>query len=142
MLITNLSEQLRRDEGEVLHAYQDRLGYWTIGVGRLIDPRKGGRISHEESELLLANDVARVEQEINAALPWSINLDPVRRAVLLNMAFNLGVIGLLGFHMTLDKIKAGDYEGAAKQMLQSLWAKQVGVRATRLSEQMKTAQFQ
>ena len=40
--LTKTVEQLRRNEGEVLHAYQDHLGFWTIGVGRLIDKRKGG----------------------------------------------------------------------------------------------------
>jgi lysozyme len=48
-MVANIAEQLRRDEGEVLHAYQDKYGYWTIGVGRLIDARKGGGISVEES---------------------------------------------------------------------------------------------
>jgi GH24 family phage-related lysozyme (muramidase) len=33
----NIYKQLKRDEGEVLHAYKDSLGYWTIGIGILID---------------------------------------------------------------------------------------------------------
>ena len=32
-----LKARLRLEEGEVLHAYQDSLGWWTIGVGHLID---------------------------------------------------------------------------------------------------------
>ncbi len=49
-LAQSITQQLRRDEGEVLHAYQDSLGYWTIGIGVLIDKRKGGGITKAESE--------------------------------------------------------------------------------------------
>ena len=44
----NLIAQLRREEGSIPHAYQDHLGFWTIGVGRLIDERKGGGLSPED----------------------------------------------------------------------------------------------
>ena len=45
----NLIRSLRGEEGEVLTEYKDHLGYSTIGVGRLIDKRKGGGITKEES---------------------------------------------------------------------------------------------
>ena len=53
------------EEGLVLHAYEDHLGYLTIGYGRLIDKRRGGGISKAEAEYLLLNDCRRVEQEIS-----------------------------------------------------------------------------
>lgn len=141
--VTNISEQLRRDEGEVLHAYQDKYGYWTIGVGRLIDKTKGGSISRSESEMLLANDIASRELAITKALPWSLNIDPVRRAVLTNMAFNMGVEGLLEFRNTLAVLRDGNYFGAAKMMLESKWARvDVPERARRLAEQMKSGEWQ
>lgn len=59
-----LTKQLRRDEGEVLSAYQDHLGYWTIGVGRLIDKRKGGGLTSEESDYLLGNDIDKRDKEL------------------------------------------------------------------------------
>ncbi len=85
-----LTEELRRDEGEVLHAYTDSEGYVTIGVGRLIDKRRGGGISAEESAYLLGNDISRTETDLDARMPWWRDLDPVRQRVILNMAFNLG----------------------------------------------------
>lgn len=58
------------------------------------------------------------------------------------MAFNLGIRGLLTFKMTLSLIEYGDYDNAATEMLNSVWAYQVGQRAIELSKQMATGEFQ
>lgn len=137
-----ITKQLRRDEGVVEHAYQDHLGWWTIGVGRLIDKRKGGRLTDDEINYLLANDIAEKERELEASVSFYKRLDEARKGVLLNMAFNLGVQGLLGFRNTLKLIETGKYEEASKEMLKSKWARQVGDRAVRLSKQMLTGEWQ
>lgn len=137
-----LRRQLRGDEGEVLHAYPDSLGYLTIGVGRLIDKRKGGGISPEESAFLLDNDLMEIVKDVTTHLPWAaLQLSEARLAVLCNMCFQLGIENLLGFHNTLDAIKAGDYDHAADMMLESKWATQTPNRAKRLSEQMRTGEW-
>lgn len=136
--MSELIAELRRDEGVVPYAYKDSLGYWTIGVGRLIDRRKGGRLSDDEIDYLLANDIRRVDAELDARLPWWRGLDPVRQRVLQNMAFNLGTAGLLGFKNTLAAVKAKRWSDAAAGMLASKWARQVGERAERLAHMMKT----
>jgi lysozyme len=138
----NSYDQLRRDEGEVLHAYQDSLGYWTIGIGILIDKRKGGGLRPEESVFVFENRLRLVNEELDKRIPWIGKLDPVRRGVLINMAFQMGVGGLLGFENTLAMIEKGDYQGASKGMLNSLWAKQTRARAQRLSNQMRTGEWQ
>ncbi len=130
--------ELRRDEGVVPSAYQDSLGWWTIGVGRLIDKRKGGKLSDDEIDYLLNNDIAKFSKLLDINIPWWRTLDDVRQRVLLNMAFNLGVAGLMGFKNTLAYVKSGDYTKAASNMLLSKWATQVKGRATRLSEMMRT----
>lgn len=130
-------DQLTRHEGFVPNAYQDSLGYWTIGIGRLIDKRKGGGISKLEAQYLLRNDVDKAAKQLDDRLPWWRTLTPNRQAVLLNMTFNLGIGGLLGFKNTLEMVRTGNYEGAAKGMLASKWAKQVKGRATELAEQMR-----
>lgn len=137
-----ITKQLRRDEGVVEHAYQDHLGWWTIGVGRLIDKRKGGRLTDDEIDYLLANDIAEKERELETRVSFYKRLDEARKGVLLNMAFNLGVQGLLGFRNTLKLIETGKYEEASKEMLKSKWARQVGDRAVRLSKQMLTGEWQ
>lgn len=136
-----LTKQLRRDEGEELSAYQDHLGYWTIGVGRLIDKRKGGGITSEEAAYLLSNDIDRKQAELVKRLPWAATLDEARFGVLCNMAFQMGVDGLLGFKNTLAMVRDGKYTEAAEGMLNSLWAKQTPARAKRLSEQMRTGEW-
>lgn len=140
--VTNLEEQLRLDEGEKLTAYQDHLGFWTIGIGRLIDARKGGGITKEESSYLLNNDIRRKTVEVKAAIPWFGKLDEVRQGVLLNMAFQMGTEGLLKFKNTLRMVESGQYDAAASGMLESLWARQTPERAKRLSEQMRTGVWQ
>lgn len=132
-----IRKMLWQDEGEVLHAYQDSLGYWTIGIGRMVDKRKGGGITHVEAMILLENDINRTIAELNLKLPWWSTLSPERQDVIINMAFNLGVDGLLKFKNTLELIAQGLYQQAGDSMLQSKWASQVGDRAKRLSKIMK-----
>lgn len=138
----NLVEQLRRDEGEVLHEYKDHLGYSTIGVGILIDRRKGGGITREESAYLLNNRIATKTAELVKALPWVAQLDDARRGALLNMAFQMGVDGLLGFKNTLAYIERRQYALAAVNMLRSKWAEQTPERAQRIALQIETGVWQ
>ncbi|QKN87896.1 lysozyme [Acinetobacter phage vB_AbaP_Alexa] len=138
----NIIRSLRGEEGEVLHEYKDHLGYSTIGIGRLIDKRKGGGITSDEAAYLLGNDVDKVIDQLNKRLPWWSKLDEARRGVLVNMAFQMGIDGLLGFKNTLAMIQAGNYESAARGMLQSKWAQQTPSRAKRMAEQMRSGQWQ
>jgi lysozyme len=138
----NIYKQLKRDEGEVLHAYKDSLGYWTIGIGILIDKEKGGGLRPEESEFIFNNRLKIIERELSARIRFFSKLGHVRQGVLLNMAFQMGVNGLLGFKNTLRTIEHGDYKKAAIEMLQSKWATQTPARAKRLSEQMSTGTWQ
>jgi lysozyme len=129
-----LVAELTRDEGLRLRAYKCPAGKTTIGIGRNLDDLG---ITRAEAEALCRNDIARVEAELDARLPWWRGLDEVRQRVIANMAFNLGTAGLLGFKNTLRKVEAGDYLGAAQGMLSSKWAAQVGPRALRLATMMR-----
>lgn len=139
--LTKATEQIKSDEGCVLYAYDDHLGYSTIGYGRLIDRRKGGGISKKEAEFLLENDIDNKLSELRNKYEHFDNLDDARKAVLLNMSFQLGVAGLLKFKNTLAYIEAGDYENAAANMLKSKWAQQTPNRANRMAEQMRTGEW-
>jgi lysozyme len=141
--MSELERQLRGDEGEKRQAYQDHLGFWTIGVGRLIDARKAGSgLRPDEISYLLNNDIADRKAALAAKLPWMQRLDEARQGVLLNMSFQLGVEGLLGFVNTLKFIEAGDYGRAADNMMLSKWATQTPARAKRLATQMRTGVWQ
>jgi lysozyme len=137
----DLKQQLIREEGAESCAYQDSLGYWTIGVGRLIDSRKGGGLSNEEIDMLLDNDIKRNYEAVLKALPWIKKLSDQRQAVLIEMAFQMGVSGLLQFKRTLGSIEDGQYGEAAVEMLDSLWAQQTPERAKRLAKQMLTGEW-
>ena len=132
-----LKEQLMRDEGTRLKPYTDSTGHLTIGFGRNLS-QVG--ISLAEAELLLDHDIQRTTADVLAALPWTMGLDDARRDALINMAFNLGIGGLLGFHKMLVACQAGDWATAALEALNSEWAHQVGPRAYRLSRQIETGQ--
>lgn len=140
-MINELTRLLRGDEGEVLHVYFDHLGFATLGVGRLVDKRKGGGITKEESAMLLSNDIVKVSGQLDRRIPWWSTLSDARKGVLAAMAFQMGVEGLLGFKNTLAMVEAGNYDGAAKGMLNSLWARQTPERAKRMSEQMRTGEW-
>ena len=127
--------QLRLHEGERLKPYRCTAGKLTIGVGRNLDDRG---ITSDESAYLLNNDIDSNWKELLNHIPWVEMLDEIRQRVMLDMAFNMGISGLLTFHRTLGHIKAGNYALASSSMLESLWARQVGQRAKRLATMMKT----
>ncbi|MEI7893654.1 MAG: glycoside hydrolase family protein [Myxococcales bacterium] len=133
----HLAADIERDEGRRRNAYRDTVGIWTVGVGHARVPA-GTVWTDDEIDRVLASDIADVIASLDKRLPWWRTLDDARQDVLVNMAFNLGVAGLLGFKNSLADIQAGQFESAAKRMLQSRWSKQVGARATRLAAQMRT----
>jgi lysozyme len=139
--IDDIRSQLIRDEDCILHAYPDHLGFLTIGVGRLIDKRKGGGISRTEAEYLLDNDIAKRTSAIAQALPWTAALDEARRGVLVNMAFQMGVNGLLGFKNTLAAFERKDWPAVAAGMRDSDWHEQTPNRADRLIEQVLSGEW-
>ena len=129
--------QLTAHEGLRLKPYRDSVGKLTIGVGRNLDDTG---LREGEAMFLCFCDVALVERALDARLPWWRGLDPARRAVLIDMGFNLGVPGLLAFTDTLAAVKAGRFGDASQSMLRSRWAGQVGRRAATLSRMMRTGE--
>ena len=140
--VKDIESQLREDEGEVLHEYKDHLGFSSIGIGILIDKRKGGGLLPEESSFIFQNRMRILKDRIRQALPWFDELDEVRQGVLLNMAYQMGVDGLLKFKTTLSHVKARQWTAASVGMLDSLWAKQTPERAERLATQMRLGFWQ
>ena len=138
-----LRAELERDEGLRLTAYQDGGGVWTIGYGHTgPEVHAGLTWTQAKAEQQLAADIARVEMALNARAPWWTKLNDARQAVLVDMAFNLGMSGLLSFHHTIAATEAGAYAAAAADMLATEpWRSQVGARAERLALQIRTGAF-
>lgn len=136
-----ITELIEKHEGFVSHAYQDSLGYWTIGIGRLVDEKKGGGISREEARYLLNNDIKEVERGLDEKIPWWRHLSQVRRMALIDMGINLGVSGLMGFKNMLSYLEKGLYDKAAKEALNSRWAEQVGQRSKDIEYMIRNDEF-
>lgn len=160
-------EHLRAEEGVRAKAYQDHLGYWTIGVGRLIDPRKGGRITPEEDAILLASDPSRkgkpwtqyvltdaeidmlllndVARFVSAMADWpswqAVGGNVARKVALLSMCFQMGASGLRGFKNSLRMVEQGRFSEAAANFMLSKWAKQTPARAKRVTDMIRTGRL-
>jgi lysozyme len=130
--------QLVRDEGLRLKPYSDTEGKLTIGIGRNLTDVG---ISVDEAHALLSNDVLRVQKALEA-FTWYTLLDDVRKAALVNMAFNIGVERMFEFTHMLTALRLGNWGDAADEMLDSKWASQVGDRAKRLAQQIRTGEWQ
>jgi len=148
-MVTNIYDQLRRDENTILHVYPDSHGIDTIGTGHnLIANPLPFDVSHgitqAQSDQILYADVARITARLLVDIPWLTMLqknDVPRFGVFQNMSFNLGVGGVLEFHHDLADTQAGNYAQAAIDMAASTWYIQVGARARRLCQQMRTGQW-
>jgi lysozyme len=129
--IQDLIGDLNHDEGRRLMPYVDTVGKTSIGVGRNLTDVG---ISDAECDTLLQNDIEKTLAWLDANLPWWRHLDAVRQR-----AFNQRA-RLLGFTNTLAAIESADWQNAHDEMLDSLWAKQVGERATRLANMILTGE--
>lgn len=138
----NIIEQLRRDEGWRNEAYQDSLGYWTIGCGFLIDARKGGHLDDEEIAWILQHRIDKTAKRLSRELSWFSGISDVRKAAFLNMAYQLGVSGLLKFRHTLEYASQGRWDDCAREALDSAWSHQTPRRAQRVAKQITTGEWQ
>lgn len=129
-----LAEELLQEEGLRLKPYRCTAGALTVGIGRNLDARG---ISEAEARYMLANDIESTYHGLLQALPWMETLSDARQRVLCNMAFQMGISGLLQFRNTLETIKQGQYNRAALMMMDSRWAKQTPARAARMARLMR-----
>lgn len=130
--IDTIVDDLMNHEGFCAEPYQDTNGVWTVGYGWNLECTP---MTQEAAEFVLR------EQAIEAIADaeryrWFHDLSHNRKRVVINMIFNLGRTGFRRFKKTIAFIDRSDYEAAAAEMLDSLWARQVGHRATFLSELM------
>jgi len=132
-MLAQLIDDLKLDEGWRASVYQDSEGYWTVGYGFMVDARRGGELPREVGEYWLKHAVEARWKALVARLPW-VEDQPVEVQLALgNLAYQLGVEGLCGFKRMLAALEAGDRETAAKEALDSKWAKQTPARAQRVS---------
>jgi lysozyme len=137
--------ELKADEGCRLQVYDDFnstpltkgmtcVGHPSIGIGRCLDMRG---ITETEALTLLNNDIDAFVESLTRNLPLYFGLDEVRQRVLINMGFQMGTAGLLGFHDMLEHMEAWEYDLAADSMADSQWARSEPARSGRLIAMMR-----
>jgi len=129
----DIKEQLIKHEGLMLKPYTDSVGKLTIGVGRNLDDIG---ITKNEAIILLENDIKLVVSQCEN-FQWFNALSNIRKKVIIDMVFNLGITRFKGFKNTINHIDNGDYDLAATEMLDSKWSTQVGSRSITLSNMMR-----
>ncbi len=135
--MSKIVDQIKRDEGLRLKPYHCTEGKLTIGYGRNLEDVG---ISESEAEAMLAADIKNVEDALHQRLPIYTKLSEARVRALTNMGFQLGVGGLLKFKNMIAALERGDWEEAARQALDSRWARQTPERAARVAEQLRTGE--
>jgi lysozyme len=132
-VLPKLLADLRDDEGWRDSPYRDTEGFLTIGYGFLIDERKAVKMPRAVGNLWLELVAQEKWADLLGRLPWlSTQPENVQRA-LANMAYQMGVEGVLGFRTMLAALQAGDRARAADAALDSKWADQTPVRAKRVA---------
>ena len=155
--MTSLRDQLILHESLKLKPYRCTAGKLTWGVGynitarglkplnkilglNITDPSQLAKLPREAALAVLDWDIADTTEKLMLRLPWMESLDAVRQKVLIDMAFNLGVPGLMKFKNTLRAVREARYSDAAAGMTASLWFKQTKSRALRLRRMMLTGE--
>jgi lysozyme len=134
MNIVRLHETLRRDEGFRSRPYRDSVGKLTIAYGWNIDDVP---ISEAAAQFILGEQVNDVLFDLDRALPFWRRMPEDAQQALANMAFQLGLPRLLRFVKMIDALEAGDFDRAADECLDSLYAKQTPARASRVAALMR-----
>lgn len=148
-MITNLEDQLRRDEDDRQFPYDDAngktfvkgmalQGNLTIAIG--INLNNG--LFPEEREFLLANRIKRATGDLATNFPWALALDDARKGAMLNLIFNMGSAGLAKFVHFLAAMKSGDWPSAKAQLLDSAADHEEPARIGRLALQIETGIWQ
>lgn len=138
---------LKFEEGYRSTPYIGTEGYLHIGYGRKLSNRKGlnpedytTKTNPKSEEILLSHRVDSMLHVLKTTGHRGIflELSDERQAILLSMMYQMGFSGLYEFTNMWKAIYLGDYEDAAKAMLNSKWAKQTPARANRHAETMRT----
>jgi len=133
-----LFEMIKDQEGFVGVPYQDSYGNLTVGYGWNIRSRP---LSQDQAAYICASQLRDTDAELAKTIPYYAKLDDVRKSVIVDMAFQMGVKGVLLFVNMWQSIKMTDWNTAASDMLNSQWGREFKSRANVLAKMMKTGEW-
>ena len=111
---------------------------WTVGIGYTKGVTVDSTMEQKQAEKITEGHVAELDGALHKAIPWYAEASFVTKTVLINMAYNMGLNGLLQFRNTLAYMGTKEWNKAARNMERSLWYKQVGSRARRMVARIET----
>ena len=127
-----LINSIKENEGFAGSPYNDSLGIPTIGYGTKLP------ISTKEGELLLNNRLARKIAKLHYSEPVVDKLPEPIRVVLYEMAYQLGVSGVLKFKNMFEALKDRDYIRMIAEMKNSKWYHQTPNRVNKLIDKIES----
>lgn len=145
MDLPRLESQIKQAEGIRLAAYKDSLGLWTAGVGHLLDQGRdwtGVRFSLGQVAAWLEEDLITAQKLSAGLLEWPAMDTDARQNALIELVFNMGLSHWKQFALARRAMSLRDWPESSKQLLSSLWAKQVGpIRSSRIANQIESGDF-
>lgn len=133
-MAVTLIDRLREFEGYRRYAYRCSEGRLTIGYGTMIE--EGGHGVPEYVAEILLQDYINTLRARFGALDWFNGLDPDRQDAILEMGYQMGYDGVLGFRRMITAIEHSDWGRVHKEALDSRWAKQTPARARDVAERL------
>lgn len=127
---TNIAQEISvrmliQEEGFQSKPYRCTSGKLTLGYGFNIDDRK---LTRRQGEILLRDMVYEEDNWLNSHFSFYPDLNDIRKAVLIDMVYNLGRGGFLGFKKMIEALENEDHQEAANQMVDSAWGRKKATR--------------
>ena len=128
----SLIKSIEEHEGFVGNSYKDNLGFDTIGFGTKLP------LSKDESRLILQARLNKMIDDIKIRKTWFVRLPEEAQDIISEMAYQMGVNGVMNFKKMWEALHIADYIKASEEMMNSRWAIQTPNRAKKLSDKMRS----
>ena len=127
----DIINSIKAHEGYEPMVYQCTEGHDTIGVGFKVDDLF---LSEKVCDLILEEKLNDLIPRIERKLSWFRYTQDEVKLVIVNMCYQMGLSGVLKFKRALAAMEIKNWEMAADEMLDSLWARQTSRRANELAD--------
>jgi len=141
MNLEAMKEEIKKEEGYSNKLYLDILGYGTIGYGHLVTPLDNFKegVVYDDKELLKVFEYDfQIAYQDGMSLTKDIDIPDEAKEIVIHMCFQMGKPKVSKFKKMFEALGKKDYDSAANEMLDSLWAKKhTPARAERLAKKMR-----